>query len=62
MTKAYLHVPPMRVPHVYIRSDDGAEMIEISPHVAVNVKAALNFRLVSPETVKAARAATESEQ
>jgi hypothetical protein len=39
---------------IYIRND-GAEMIEVAPHQAVNVPAALKLHLVTLEEVKAAR-------
>jgi hypothetical protein len=40
---------------IYVRSFDGAEMIEVAPHQAVNVKAALLLRLVTMAQVTAAR-------
>jgi hypothetical protein len=40
---------------MYTRSTDNAEMIEVLPSQAVNVKAAVALKLVTKEAVEAAR-------
>jgi hypothetical protein len=40
---------------IYVRGDDGVEMIEILPHQAVSVRCALRLRLLTPEQVEQAR-------
>lgn len=46
---------------IYVRTLDGAEMIELAPNEAVNVVVALKLGLVSRDEVAAARAAAEQE-
>jgi hypothetical protein len=47
---------------MYIRGVDDAEMIEIAPSQAVNVKSALALKLVTREQVEAARRQTEQQE
>ena len=47
---------------IYIRSFDGAEMIEVVPSQFVNVKSALLLKLVSLEQVEAVRRSASEQQ